>query len=72
MLKTNIQTHMARNCNQRQTCKICNEKHSTPLHGFQLKKKINEGAVNNTSDQSGMSQDGVLKSNVIICDENTA
>ena len=33
----------------------------TSLHGFRLKKKTNQGAVNDASDQSGKSQDGVLK-----------
>ena len=31
------------------------------LYGFRLKKKTNQGAANYTSDQSGKSQDGVLK-----------
>ena len=47
-------------------------KTSTSLHGFKLKKKINQGAVSDTSAQSGTSQDGILKSNVTICYENIA
>ena len=65
-------THTARNCYQRRTCKVCNKKHPTSLHGFQLKKKNKQGAANDTPDQSDTSQDGVLKSNVTICDENIA
>ena len=43
-----------------------------PRHCMDLswKRKINQGAVNDTSDQSGTSKDEVLKSNVTICDEN--
>ena len=65
-LKPISKTHTAKNCNQRQTYKVCNEKSSTSLHGFKLRKKVNQGAANDTS------QDGVLKSNVTICDENIA
>ena len=71
-LKPISKTHTARNCNQRRACKVCNEKHPTSLHGFKLEKKTNQGAVNDTPDQSGTSQDGVLKSNVTVCDENIA
>ena len=42
-------THTARNCNQRRSCKVCNKKHPTSLHGFKLKNKINQRAVNDTS-----------------------
>ena len=69
-LKPISKTHTARNCNQCRTCKICNKKHSASLHGFKLKKKTKEGAVNDTLDQSDTLQDEVLKSNVTICDEN--
>ena len=69
-LKPISKTYTARNCNQRQTCKVCNEKHPTSLYGFKLKKKTKQGAVSDTPDQSDTSQDGVLKSNVTICDEN--
>ena len=31
--------HSARNCKQQRSCKICNEKHATGLHGFKLKKE---------------------------------
>ena len=71
-LKSISKTHTARNCNQSRACKVCNEKHPTSLHGFKLKKKTNQGAVNDTPDQSGTSQDGVLKSSVTVCDENIA
>ena len=69
-LKPISKTHTARNCNQRRTCKVCNEKHPTSLHGFKLKKKTKQGAVNDTPDQSETLQEGVLKSNVTICDKN--
>ena len=71
-LKPISKTHAARNCNQRRACKVCKEKHPTSLHGFKLKTKTNQGAVNDTPDQSCTSQDGVLKSNVTLCDENIA
>ena len=71
-LKPISKTHAARNCNQRRACKVCNEKHPTSLHGFKLKKKIYQGTVSDLYDQSGTSQDGVLRSNVTICDENNA
>ena len=61
---------MIRDCNQRRTSKICNKKHPTSLHGYKLKKKTKQGAVNDTPDQSDTSQDGVLKSNVTICERN--
>ena len=70
-LKPISKTHTTRSCNQRRTCKVCSEKNPTSLHGFKLKKKTNQ-AVNDTPDQSGTSQDGVLKSNVTVCDENIA
>ena len=70
-LKPISKTHTARNCNQRRNCKVCNEKHPTSLHGFKLKKKTKQGVVNNTPDENDTPQDGVLKSNVTICDENT-
>ena len=69
-LKPISKTHTARNCNQRRTCKVCNEKHPTSLQGFKLKKKTKQGAVNDTPDQSETLQEGVLKSNVTICDKN--
>ena len=71
-LKPISKTHMARNFNQRRACKVYNEKYPTSLHGFKLKKKTNQGAVNDIPDQSDTSQEGVLKSNVIVCDENFA
>ena len=63
---------MVRNCYQRRTCIVCDKKHPISVYGFKLKKKTNQGAVNNTPDQSDTSQDGVLKSNVTICNENIA
>ena len=71
-LKSISKTHTARNCNRRWTCKVCNKKHPTSLHGSKLKKKTKQWAVNDTLDQSDKSQEGVLKSNVTICDENIA
>ena len=40
------------------------------LHGFKLIKKTKQGAVNDLPNQSDTSQDGVLKSNFTMCDEN--
>ena len=71
-LKPISKTHTARHCNQRRACKVFNEKHPMSLHGFKLKKKTNQRAVNDAPDQSSTSQDGVLKSNVIVCDKNIA
>ena len=34
-----LQSHTARNCPIRRTCKICAGKHPTGLHGFKLKRK---------------------------------
>ena len=68
-LKLISKTHTARNCNQRRTCK---EKHPVSLRGIMLKKKTNQRAANDTSDQRNTSQDGALKSRVKICDENIA
>ena len=51
-MKPISKTHTARNYNQRRVCKVCNETHPTSLHGFKLKKKTNEGLVNDTPDQN--------------------
>ena len=37
-LKPISKTYTARNCNQRDACKVCNEKHSTSLYVFKLRK----------------------------------
>ena len=50
--------------------KSCNEKLRMSLHGFKLIKKTKQGAVNDLPNQSDTSQDGVLKSNFTMCDEN--
>ena len=56
--------HTARNCNQRQICTVCNDKHRMSLNGFKLQKKPNQWAVNDTPAQHGASKDGVRKAMV--------
>ena len=54
-LKPISKIHTTRNYNQRRACKVCNEKHPTSQNGFKLTKKTNQGAVNDTPDQSDTS-----------------
>ena len=43
--------HNARNCPKRRTCKECNGKHPTGLHGYRHKKKESNTATTQTDDQ---------------------
>ena len=40
------QSHTARNCPDRRTCKICAGKHPTGLHGFKLKRRADNSSSN--------------------------
>ena len=50
------QSHTARNCPIRRTCKICAGKHPTGLHGFKLKRKRDDSSDHNKASK-------IIKSN---------
>ena len=50
------QSHTARNCPIRRTCKICAGKHPTGLHGFKLKRKGDDSSNDNRASE-------IIKSN---------
>ena len=46
--------HNAKNCKKRRSCKVCNEKHLTSLHGYKFEKKGSNEKVH--SNQTGLEE----------------
>ena len=60
--------HSARNCKQQRSCKICNEKHPTGLHGFKLKKEgVKQNSGNGDNKQMTTTYTGVRSDVISMC-----